>query len=140
MHDEQDPSLAGHAQRNEPIRLDSIAYQQIVKVKEDRCRLFKRDAVPGQVGGCFVGIPFEISKRYCGHVPVIVASPGATSRSREQRGVARGECAESASRSSLNVIRDGRVDEEGTDDELIAQGGIYSDLWAVQSGGELLRV
>jgi hypothetical protein len=70
---------------------DSIAYQQIVKVKEDRRRFFERDAVPGHVGGCLAGIPFEISKRYRGHDrrPEIVASPGAISRSHEaDRGVA----------------------------------------------------
>jgi ATP-binding cassette subfamily B protein len=38
------------------------------------------------------------------------------------------------------VIRDGQVEEEGSHDELVTHGGTYSDLWAVQSGGELLRV
>jgi ATP-binding cassette subfamily B protein len=32
------------------------------------------------------------------------------------------------------VLRDGRIAEEGTHDGLIAQGGIYADLWRVQSG------
>ena len=38
------------------------------------------------------------------------------------------------------VLRDGRVEEEGHHDELITHGGTYSELWSVQSGGELLRV
>ena len=38
------------------------------------------------------------------------------------------------------VIRNGSVEEEGTHDDLIAHGGTYSELWAVQSGGELLSV
>ena len=38
------------------------------------------------------------------------------------------------------VIRDGQVEEEGSHDELVTHAGTYSDLWAVQSGGELLRV
>ncbi len=38
------------------------------------------------------------------------------------------------------VIRDGQVEEEGSHDELVTHGGTYSELWAVQSGGELLRV
>jgi len=37
------------------------------------------------------------------------------------------------------VIRDGRIGEEGAHDELVARGGTYSELWAVQSGGELVR-
>jgi ATP-binding cassette subfamily B protein len=32
------------------------------------------------------------------------------------------------------VIEAGRVEEEGSHDELVAHGGTYSDLWAVQSG------
>ena len=32
------------------------------------------------------------------------------------------------------VIDQGRVAEQGTHDELIARGGIYADLWAVQTG------
>ncbi len=32
------------------------------------------------------------------------------------------------------VLKDGRLAEEGTHDELVAQGGVYADLWAVQSG------
>ncbi len=35
------------------------------------------------------------------------------------------------------VIKDGRVDEEGTHDELVSHGGTYADLWAVQSGSEV---
>jgi ATP-binding cassette subfamily B protein len=38
------------------------------------------------------------------------------------------------------VIRDGRIEEEGSHDELVTHGGTYSELWAVQSGGELLSV
>ena len=38
------------------------------------------------------------------------------------------------------VIRDGQVEEEGSHDELVTHGGTYSELWTVQSGGELLRV
>ena len=38
------------------------------------------------------------------------------------------------------VIRDGQVEEEGSHDELVTHGGTYSELWAVQSGGELQRV
>jgi ATP-binding cassette, subfamily B, bacterial len=32
------------------------------------------------------------------------------------------------------VIKDGRVEEEGSHDALTAHGGTYADLWAVQSG------
>ncbi|MCA8910822.1 MAG: ABC transporter ATP-binding protein [Planctomycetes bacterium] len=32
------------------------------------------------------------------------------------------------------VLKDGRVEEEGHHDDLIAKGGTYADLWAVQSG------
>jgi len=32
------------------------------------------------------------------------------------------------------VLKDGALAEEGTHDELVAQGGVYADLWAVQSG------
>ena len=32
------------------------------------------------------------------------------------------------------VLRDGRIAEEGTHDDLIARGGLYADLWQVQSG------
>ena len=31
----------------------------------------------------------------------------------------------------------GRIVEAGTHDELVEQGGIYSDLWSRQSGGFL---
>ena len=37
----------------------------------------------------------------------------------------------------LIVIDQGRVVEEGSHAQLIAQGGIYADLWARQSGGFL---
>ncbi len=37
------------------------------------------------------------------------------------------------------VLRDGRLAEEGSHDELIARGGTYADLWHVQSG-ELVEV
>ena len=32
------------------------------------------------------------------------------------------------------VLRDGEVAEEGHHDDLMAKGGIYADLWNVQSG------
>ncbi len=32
------------------------------------------------------------------------------------------------------VIRDGKLEEEGTHDQLIQHGGTYSDLWSIQSG------
>ncbi len=35
------------------------------------------------------------------------------------------------------VMRDGRIVEEGSHDDLLAEGGIYADLWAHQSGGFL---
>ncbi len=35
----------------------------------------------------------------------------------------------------LIVIDEGKIIEEGTHDELIARGGLYSELWARQSGG-----
>jgi ABC-type multidrug transport system fused ATPase/permease subunit len=35
------------------------------------------------------------------------------------------------------VLEAGRVEEEGTHDELITHGGTYSELWAVQSGSDL---
>ncbi|RYE50099.1 MAG: ABC transporter ATP-binding protein, partial [Rhizobiaceae bacterium] len=35
----------------------------------------------------------------------------------------------------LVVIDQGRIVEQGTHDELLEMGGIYSDLWARQSGG-----
>ena len=38
------------------------------------------------------------------------------------------------------VIRDGQIEEEGSHDELVTHGRTYADLWALQSGGELLRV
>lgn len=38
------------------------------------------------------------------------------------------------------VMKDGRVEEEGPHNQLVSHGGTYADLWAVQSGGELLRV
>ncbi len=36
------------------------------------------------------------------------------------------------------VLEAGRVEEEGSHDELITHGGTYSDLWAVQSGADVL--
>lgn len=36
------------------------------------------------------------------------------------------------------VLKDGKVDEEGSHEELIAHGGTYAELWAVQSGDEVL--
>ena len=33
------------------------------------------------------------------------------------------------------VLDDGRVAEEGRHDELVARGGLYAELWSVQSGG-----
>ncbi len=36
------------------------------------------------------------------------------------------------------VLEAGRVEEEGTHDELITHGGTYSELWAVQSGSEVV--
>ena len=33
------------------------------------------------------------------------------------------------------VLDDGRVAEEGTHAELLAQGGLYAGFWARQSGG-----
>ena len=38
----------------------------------------------------------------------------------------------------LVVMDDGEVVEEGTHDELVAQGGLYAQLWERQSGGFLL--
>jgi len=38
----------------------------------------------------------------------------------------------------LIVMDQGRIIEQGTHDELIAQGGLYAELWARQSGGFLL--
>lgn len=35
------------------------------------------------------------------------------------------------------VMREGRIVEEGSHDDLLAEGGIYADLWAHQSGGFL---
>ncbi|MBU2983616.1 ABC transporter ATP-binding protein/permease [Lentibacter algarum] len=35
------------------------------------------------------------------------------------------------------VMREGRIVEEGSHDDLLARGGIYADLWAHQSGGFL---
>jgi ATP-binding cassette subfamily B protein len=37
------------------------------------------------------------------------------------------------------VLRAGQIAEEGTHDDLVARGGIYADLWHVQSG-ELAEV
>lgn len=37
------------------------------------------------------------------------------------------------------VLKDGKVEEEGSHDALIAHGGTYADLWAVQSGDEIVR-
>ncbi|MCC7508004.1 MAG: ABC transporter ATP-binding protein [Planctomycetes bacterium] len=36
------------------------------------------------------------------------------------------------------VIKDGKVEEEGTHDELVSHGGAYADLWAVQSGSDVV--
>ena len=35
----------------------------------------------------------------------------------------------------LIVLDQGNILEEGTHDELVEQGGVYSDLWSRQSGG-----
>jgi ABC-type multidrug transport system fused ATPase/permease subunit len=35
------------------------------------------------------------------------------------------------------VLKLGRIVEEGSHDALLAEGGIYADLWAHQSGGFL---
>jgi len=37
----------------------------------------------------------------------------------------------------LIVLDDGKIAEQGTHDELLAQGGIYAQLWAHQTGGFL---
>jgi ATP-binding cassette subfamily B multidrug efflux pump len=37
----------------------------------------------------------------------------------------------------LIVMDKGRIIEDGTHNELIARGGLYSELWARQSGGFL---
>jgi ATP-binding cassette subfamily B multidrug efflux pump len=37
----------------------------------------------------------------------------------------------------LVVMDKGRIIEQGTHQELVAQGGLYSELWARQSGGFL---
>ncbi len=40
------------------------------------------------------------------------------------------------------VLKDGALAEEGTHEELVSKGGVYADLWAVQSGsiGQELNV
>ena len=37
----------------------------------------------------------------------------------------------------LIVLDDGKIAEQGTHEELLAQGGIYAQLWAHQTGGFL---
>lgn len=37
----------------------------------------------------------------------------------------------------LVVMDKGRIIEQGTHQDLVAQGGLYSELWARQSGGFL---
>jgi ATP-binding cassette subfamily B protein len=33
------------------------------------------------------------------------------------------------------VLRDGRLEEEGTHDELVARGGLYNELFTMQAAG-----
>jgi ABC-type multidrug transport system fused ATPase/permease subunit len=37
------------------------------------------------------------------------------------------------------VMSEGKVEEEGSHEELIAHGGTYSELWAVQSGANVAQ-
>ncbi|MDX2309033.1 MAG: ABC transporter ATP-binding protein, partial [Hyphomicrobium sp.] len=39
----------------------------------------------------------------------------------------------------LVIMEQGRIVEEGTHDQLIANGGIYAELWGRQSGGFLAK-